>query len=125
MQAKSIFIRLHSLSVIFTAMLFLTSAWASDHETVVHSFGNGSDGVSPLYSSVVMDGAGNLYGTTLGGGIHAGGTVFELSPREGGGWTETLLHSFGRGSAGDDQDREVEYSPTHESSCALTSPASY
>ncbi len=100
MQAKSLFIRLRSLSVIFTAMLFLTNAWAADHETVVHSFGNGSDGASPLYSSVVMDGAGNLYGTTLGGGIHAGGTVFELSPRVGGGWTETLLHSFGSGSDG-------------------------
>ena len=28
------------------------------------------------------------------------GTVFELSPREGGGWTETVLHSFGNGADG-------------------------
>ena len=28
------------------------------------------------------------------------GTVFELSPREGGGWTETVLHSFGNGTDG-------------------------
>ena len=42
------------------------------------------------------------------GGIHTPchygatrcGTVFELSPREGGGWTETVLHSFGNGTDG-------------------------
>ena len=47
-----------------------------------------------------MDAAGNLYGTTYDGGIHYSGTVFELTPREGGGWTETVSHSFGNGTDG-------------------------
>ncbi len=63
-------------------------------ETVLHSFGNGTDGQNP-YAGLIIDAAGNLYGTTGGGGIHGDGTVFELSPREGGGYTETVLHSFG------------------------------
>ena len=70
-------------------------------ETLLHSFSyDGMDGVEP-FGGLVFDAAGNLYGTTFGGGIHATcyqggrcGTVFELSPRQGGGWTETVLHSF-------------------------------
>ncbi len=62
-------------------------------ETVLHSFGNGTDGTYPL-GGLIFDTAGNLYGTTYEGGIHDWGTVFELSPRQGGGWTETILHSF-------------------------------
>ncbi|MGB8890139.1 MAG: choice-of-anchor tandem repeat GloVer-containing protein [Candidatus Korobacteraceae bacterium] len=62
-------------------------------ETVLHNFGNGTDGVSP-FSRLVLDAAGNLYGTTQTGGIHNFGTAFELAPKQGGGWTETVLHSF-------------------------------
>ncbi len=75
-------------------------------ETVLHSFGNGTDGKYP-YAGLIFDSAGDLYGTTANGGIHVGGScylgcgaVFELSPREGGGWTETVLHSFGSGTDG-------------------------
>jgi uncharacterized repeat protein (TIGR03803 family) len=72
--------------------------WA---EKVLHSFHhNGHDGMSPD-ASLVFDAAGNLYGTTRLGGTNFGkqcqigcGTVFELSPVAGGGWTETVLHSF-------------------------------
>ena len=66
-------------------------------ETVLHSFGRGDDGQSPM-AGLVADGNGNLYSTTFSGGIHGGGTVFEMSPRQGGGWTETVLHSFGNGN---------------------------
>ena len=62
-------------------------------ETVLHNFGNGTDGVSPV-GALVLDTAGNLYGTTQTGGIHNFGTAFELSPKPGGGWTEAVLHSF-------------------------------
>ena len=62
-------------------------------ETVLHNFGNGTDGNSPE-ATLIIDAAGNLYGTTDLGGVDGRGTVFELSPGEGGGWTETVLHNF-------------------------------
>jgi uncharacterized repeat protein (TIGR03803 family) len=45
---------------------------------------------------VVFDSAGNLYGTTGGGGASNDGTVFELAPPAAPGdpWTETIIHSF-------------------------------
>jgi uncharacterized repeat protein (TIGR03803 family) len=42
---------------------------------------------------LIFDQAGNLYGTTWGGGATNSGTVFELSHGSGG-WTETVLYSF-------------------------------
>jgi uncharacterized repeat protein (TIGR03803 family) len=52
------------------------------------------DGSSPE-AGVVFDSKGNLYGTTVyGGGYYSYGTVFELSPKVGGGWTEKVLYSF-------------------------------
>jgi uncharacterized repeat protein (TIGR03803 family) len=66
-------------------------------ETVLYSFGGGSpNGYSPQ-GGLVRDAAGNLYGTAHSGGNGFGldGTVFEISPQAGGGWSETVLHSFG------------------------------
>ena len=60
-------------------------------ETVLYNFGNGDDGVGP--SNLIFDSAGNLYGTTVGGGPRRGGIVFRLSPAPNG-WTETILHAF-------------------------------
>jgi hypothetical protein len=53
-----------------------------------------SDGAGP-FGELAIDAAGNLYGTTVGGGF-AGGTVFELSPShlQRGGWTENVLYYF-------------------------------
>jgi uncharacterized repeat protein (TIGR03803 family) len=63
-------------------------------ETVLHSFNlDGQDGIRP-YSSLVMDSAGNLYGTTYLGGTYGLGTVFEILPGLNGSWTEKVLHSF-------------------------------
>jgi uncharacterized repeat protein (TIGR03803 family) len=73
------------------------SGWT---ETVLYSFTGGGDGDSPL-GGVVLDGNGNLYGTTYQGGdpgCHCG-TVFELIPT-GGSWTFSLLHAFTGGSDG-------------------------
>jgi uncharacterized repeat protein (TIGR03803 family) len=61
--------------------------------SVVHTFGYGIDGDYPM-ASLIFDAAGNLYGTTYSGGRFKDGTVFELSPKAGGGWTERILHSF-------------------------------
>ena len=61
-------------------------------ETVLHSF-QGKDGANPI-GDLVLDRAGNLYGTTLGGGGHVSGLVFKLAPDTNGGWIETVLHDF-------------------------------
>jgi uncharacterized repeat protein (TIGR03803 family) len=64
--------------------------------TVLHSFNNtnGVDGYKP-YASLVLDAAGDLYGTTFSGGAHSAGTVFELiKPTTGNVWKEELLHAF-------------------------------
>lgn len=58
-------------------------------ETVLHSFGGAGDGLH-TQSGLVMDGQGNLYGTTFQGGEYGYGIVFELGPTG----TETILHSF-------------------------------
>jgi uncharacterized repeat protein (TIGR03803 family) len=45
-------------------------------------------------SLLATDAAGNLYGTTEYGGSNNSGTVFELSPNDSGGWTQTRLYVF-------------------------------
>ena len=62
-------------------------------ETVLYSFEGPPDGAQP-WGSLIMDAAGHMYGTTVLGGPSGGGTVFELSPTEGGGWTEAVLYNF-------------------------------
>jgi uncharacterized repeat protein (TIGR03803 family) len=53
---------------------------------------SGTDGSQP--GSLIWDEHGNLYGTTYYGGTFGYGTVFELSPVEGGSWSLTVLYSF-------------------------------
>ncbi len=80
--------------VVFKLILYGQS-WT---ESVLWSFTGGSDGGNPL-SGVIFDSAGNLYGTTEGGGAHQAGVVYELSP-SGSGWTQQTLYSF----SGEDSD---------------------
>lgn len=51
---------------------------------------DGTDPVGPL----VFDAAGNLYGTTPGGGDNNNGTVYELTPLAGGGWKYEVIYRF-------------------------------
>jgi len=70
-------------------------AWT---ETTLHAFSGAPDGFSPV-GPLVLDKAGNLYGTTTYGGLgvpYNYGIVFELSPPvvAGDPWTETILYTF-------------------------------
>ena len=80
----------------YGAVFELTSSAGAWTENVLYKFNGGTDGYYP-YGGVVVDPAGDLYGTTGYGGTYSAGTVFELKPL-GGGWTEKILHNFG-GSA--------------------------
>ena len=64
----------------------------------VYSF-VGSAYLPGAYDSLTMDAAGNLYGTTTKDGAHGLGSVFKLTPSNGG-WTETDLYDFVSGSGG-------------------------
>jgi uncharacterized repeat protein (TIGR03803 family) len=61
-------------------------------EQVSHSFGGVNDGKTPN-GDLVIDAAGNLYGTTFSSDTAGVGLVFELSPTQNG-WTEAVLHDF-------------------------------
>ena len=60
-------------------------------EKVLHTFGKGNDGATPD-GSLILDAAGNLFGTTYYGG-NGNGTVFQLAAANGK-WTEKVLYSF-------------------------------
>jgi len=72
-------------------------------ETILHSFAGGqADGAYP-YGSLILDKAGNLYGTTSQGGNQTCfgntggcGTIFKIAPNG----TETVLYFFKGGSDG-------------------------
>lgn len=81
------------------------SVWkiaADGTETTLYDFKGASDAGYP-FGGLIADSAGNLYGTSWGGGITGGdcgtygcGTVWQLTP----GGVETVLHSFAGGSDG-------------------------
>lgn len=56
---------------------FTYSSWT---KTVLHDFGNGSDGWSPQSRATVDRVSGYLYRTTLEGGANGSGTVYEVKP---------------------------------------------
>lgn len=66
-------------------------------QTILYSFRGQEDAGNP-HSELVMDGAGNLYGTASAGAVNAG-VVFELSPEKGG-WNYQVLHTFTGGDDG-------------------------
>jgi uncharacterized repeat protein (TIGR03803 family) len=66
--------------------------------SILHAF-TGADGSGPA-AGLIFDAAGNLYGTTSGGGADGYGVVFELTPNPDGTWTESVLHSFTGGADG-------------------------
>jgi uncharacterized repeat protein (TIGR03803 family) len=74
----------------------LTPTQSGWQESDIYAFTGAADG-SSSEADLIFDSAGNLYGTTPFGGTgtcqYGCGTVFEVSPANGG-WSETVLHSF-------------------------------
>jgi hypothetical protein len=89
------------VNALLMIFILLSLSWAAPKENSLYSFNGGSNDGSAPVGGVVVDAAGNLYGTTGAGGSYTDcspfgqtcGVVFELSPN-GTGWTETVLYTF-------------------------------
>jgi len=78
--------------IVLSGLIFVAADTARAQTlTVLHSFTGGGDGATPL-AGLVMDGAGNLYGTASAGGA-GHGTVFKLA-NHGSSWVFLPLYSF-------------------------------
>jgi len=96
MRSSRLIPRLNPGFILAIALVFGTQPTQAQTFTVLYTFTGGADGGSP-YAGVVLDGAGNLYGTTTAGGSGVFdcptgcGTVFKVDATG----NETVLHSFG------------------------------
>jgi uncharacterized repeat protein (TIGR03803 family) len=81
------------MGMLAMALMLTANAVAANKYKVLHKF-TGNDGANPDKGFLVLDKAGNLYGTTPNGGAFGQGTVFVLKPSSNGTWRERVLHSF-------------------------------
>lgn len=81
------------LAVGVVVLLLTPGAWAQNKFKTLHRFTGGDDGGSPS-SGLLLDAAGNVYGTTVKGGTTTAGVVFKLTPNPDGSWTESTLYTF-------------------------------
>jgi uncharacterized repeat protein (TIGR03803 family) len=89
----------HGVGTVFMLSPGSNGTWK---EKVLHHFTGSDDGAYPQ-AVLVLDAAGNVYGTASGGGIlgtgchgplNGCGTVFELKKGSNGGWAEKTLYEF-------------------------------
>ncbi len=77
----------HSLGGVYE-LSYGVSGWT---ETVLHDFAGGSDGTDP--AGLTIDGAGNVYGETGGGGANNYGTVYQLQAVNGG-FNYSIIYNY-------------------------------
>src|SRR5208283_1462834 len=80
-----------ALAALSTLLLIVVPPAQAQTETVLHSFANEPGDGNYADAGLIFDSSGNLYGTTVSGGAHYGGTVFELTAAG----TEKILYGFG------------------------------
>lgn len=93
--------------ILALAALTATVAWAGDAHPAdrkyrtIYTFQGGTDGDNPICVPAI-DKDGNLYGTTVFGGLYDDGTIFKLTAPKapGGKWKKTVLHNFAGGNDG-------------------------
>ncbi len=69
---------------------------SSGNFATLYSFTGGADGQQPFVGSLLVDAAGDLIGTAIGGGASGQGTIFKIHPDG----SETTLYSFSGGKDG-------------------------
>jgi uncharacterized repeat protein (TIGR03803 family) len=77
----------------FGTVIKLSPAGSGWGIQILHTFTGGEDGGKPL-GGLLIDAAGNLFGTTTAAGTGSTGTVFEISPLGQGFYSFTTLYSF-------------------------------
>ena len=89
--------KLHLSTPIFLLALLQSAGAFAATEQVLWNFNPEAAGPGfPYYNSLVRDTAGNFYGVTAEGGLNGSGVVFRLSPGLNGGWSKSVLYSFGK-----------------------------
>ena len=86
------------ITMVLLTLILAGNVWASEFK-VLYAFKTKGDGHYP-FSGLILDAAGNLYGTTTEGGTYRGGTIFKLAPTPDGRWTESVLYNFTAGMDG-------------------------
>ncbi len=86
---------IRSLLIIMAATTLSALTWAASTTKLIYSFAGGGDG-EYTDTELVMDRDGNLYGTSVQGGIYGGGTVFQVTPAG----VHTVLYNFTGGADG-------------------------
>jgi len=76
-------------------------------ETALYTFTGGADGANP-FAGLIMDAAGDLYGTTLYGGDSNSGNVFKIDTTG----KETVLHTFTGGADGGNPQARLVLDPS-------------
>ena len=82
---------LGAATVLVSVLVFLTFPSAAPAQVSYKVLQN----LARSYAGLILDAAGNLYGTTQYGGSHQWGSIFELTPNQDGTWKENVLYNFG------------------------------
>jgi len=85
------------LIAVVAVLVTAPGAWPRSMYKTLYQF-SGTD--SQPNASLILDRAGNLYGTTRDGGTYGYGTVFKLTRNNDGSWSERVLYSFSDGADG-------------------------